>query len=139
MLVIRPVRSSDVSFVTSSWINNQRGSAIASAMTLATWHRLYPPRVNRYVQWALEPANVNTIAVLTPHDEPDGIIGWAAKHDDVLDYVYVKGGARHVGNGRKLIASLGKLSKRSHDMPGLRLFFDRLDLPFDPYSFTEVS
>lgn len=136
---VRHIKDLDRGFVASTWIQNQRGSAIAHQMGMPAWHRYYQPRVDDYIARAVayqpDPSWPCIMVRCLTADE-DAIVGWCAFHDDVLDYVYVKGQARRVGHGAALVGPINSLLRRcSHTTPDAASYVKHLGLDFDPYAF----
>lgn len=144
-LRLRYMKHEDRGFISKAWVDNQRANAsIPKQMGMPAWHRHYIPRISRYLDTAMRTGGIDGepgVYVLCLASDEDAIIGWAASHGDVLDYVYVKGQARKVGNGTRLIEPIQPLLRRcSHMVPDAREYLTtKLALEFDPYAFGEVT
>lgn len=139
-LDLRSLRSNDVPFILSSWVHNQRYERMANVMGPPVWHKHQVPRIERYLDGALGDAVPASVRVLCLREDQDAILGWAAYHDDVLDYVYVKGAMRKDGHARHLVESIGsELRRCSHlNADSSDWFLKKLSLEYDPYAFGEA-
>lgn len=137
---LRYLKQNDVPFVLSSWVHNQRYERMASLMGYAVWHKYQVPRIERYLDRAMGDAGPSVI-VLCLADDEDAILGWCAYHDDVLDYVYVKGAARKEGYATQMLRPINaELRRCSHiNADSHTYILEKLSLEFDPFTFGEAT
>lgn len=100
LIVFREMAKNDLNFIYTSWLRGFRfGNDWIKEIDSDTYYEEYQKVIDGLLKKA-------SVLVACLKDDPDVILGYSVKRDDVIDWVFVKKAWRKFGLGNKLIGNV---------------------------------